>query len=106
MKSPFGFICVFSADFTSVFVAFFDLIFEIAAPMTDLPDTARAVKAKKHTSAMARMTNFFPNLRFKKVVTIFTEVKGLPFADEAVRLGPDFMDAYEDPLIHRQNEQI
>lgn len=48
----------------------------------------------------------FPNLRFKKVVTIFTEVKGLPFADEAVRLGPDFMDAYEDPLIHRQNEQI
>ena len=52
------------------------------------------------------MLNFFPNLRFKKVVTIFTEVKGLPFADEAVRLGPDFMDAYEDPLIHRQNEQI
>ena len=38
-------------------VAFFDLIFEIAAPMTDLPDTVRAVKAKKHTSAMARMTN-------------------------------------------------
>ena len=52
------------------------------------------------------MLNFFPNLHFKKVVTIFTEVKGLPFADEAVRLGPDFMDAYEDPLIHRQNEQI
>ena len=52
------------------------------------------------------MLNFFPNLRFKKVVTIFTEVKGLPFADEAVRLGPDFMDAYEDPLILRQNEQI
>lgn len=52
------------------------------------------------------MLNFFQNLRFKKVVTIFTEVKGLPFADEAVRLGPDFMDAYEDPLIHRQNEQI
>ena len=52
------------------------------------------------------MLNFFPGLRFKKVVTVFTEVKGLPFADEAVRLGPDFMDAYEDPLIHRQNEQI
>ena len=32
------------------------------------------------------MLNFFQNLRFKKVVTIFTEVKGLPFADEAVRL--------------------
>lgn len=52
------------------------------------------------------MLNFFPGLRFKKVVTVFTEVKGLPFAEEAVRLGADFMDAYEDPLIHRQNEQI
>lgn len=52
------------------------------------------------------MLNFFPGLRFKKVVTVFTEVKGLPFADETVRLGADFMDAYEDPLIHRQNEQI
>ena len=47
------------------------------------------------------MLNFFPGLRFKKVVTVFTEVKGLPFAEEAVRLGADFMDAYEDPLIHR-----
>lgn len=52
------------------------------------------------------MLNFFPGLRFKKVVGVLTEVKGLPFAEEAVRLGPDFMDAYEDPLIHRQNEQI
>ena len=52
------------------------------------------------------MLNFFPGLKFKKVVGVLTEVKGLPFAEEAVRLGPDFMDAYEDPLIHRQNEQI
>ena len=52
------------------------------------------------------MLNFFPGLRFKKVVGVLTEVKGLPFAEEAVRLGPYFMDAYEDPLIHRQNEQI
>ena len=43
------------------------------------------------------MLNFFPGLRFKKVVGVLTEVKGLPFAEEAVRLGPDFMDAYEDP---------
>ena len=52
------------------------------------------------------MLNFFPGLKFKKVVGVLTEVKGLPFTEEAVRLGPDFMDAYEDPLIHRQNEQI
>ena len=52
------------------------------------------------------MLQFFPGLRFKKVVGVFTEMKGLPFADEAVRLGADFMDAYEKPEIHRQNEQI
>ena len=50
--------------------------------------------------------NFFPNLRFKKVVAVLTEIKAIRFADEMVRLGPDFMDKYEDPLIHRQNEQI
>ncbi|MCM1027306.1 MAG: glycosyltransferase family 52 protein [Roseburia sp.] len=52
------------------------------------------------------MLNFFPGLRFKKVVAVLTEVKAIQFADEVVRLGEDFMDAYEDPLIHRQNEQI
>ena len=50
--------------------------------------------------------NFFPGLRFKKVVSIFTEINELSFAEQIVRLGPDFMDRYEDPLIHRQNEQI
>lgn len=52
------------------------------------------------------MLNFFPGLRFKKVVAVLTEIKSIQFADELVRLGEDFMDAYEDPLIHRQNEQI
>ena len=51
------------------------------------------------------MLNFFPGLRFKKVIAVLTEVKAIRFADEIVRLGEDFMDAYEDPLIHRQNEQ-
>lgn len=50
--------------------------------------------------------NFFPGLHFKKVISVLTEIKAIQFADEAVRLGPDFMDNYEDPLIHRQNEQI
>ncbi len=52
------------------------------------------------------MLNFFPGLRFKKVVAVLTEIKLIQFADEIVRLGEDFMDKYEDPLVHRQNEQI
>lgn len=52
------------------------------------------------------MLNFFPGLHFKKVVAVLTEVKAIDFADEVIRLGEDFMDAYEDPMIHRQNEQI
>lgn len=50
--------------------------------------------------------NFFSGLRFRKVVAVLTEIKAIHFADEVVRLGEDFMDAYEDPLIHRQNEQV
>jgi hypothetical protein len=52
------------------------------------------------------LLQFFEGLHFKKVVGVLTEMKGIHFADEAVRLGPDFMDAYEEPLVHRQNEQI
>ena len=52
------------------------------------------------------MLNFFPGIRFKKVVAVLTEIKAIQFADEVVRLGEDFMDKYEDPLVHRQNEQI
>ncbi len=52
------------------------------------------------------MLNFFPGLMFRKVVAVLTEIKAIRFAEECVRLGPDFLDAYEDPLIHRQNEQI
>lgn len=50
--------------------------------------------------------NFFPGLRFKKVIAVLTEIKAIQFADESVRLGADFMDKYEDPRIHRQNELI
>ena len=52
------------------------------------------------------LLNFFPGLRFKKVISVLTELKAIQFADEVVRLGADFMDAYEDPAIHRQNEQV
>lgn len=52
------------------------------------------------------MLNFFPGIRFKKVVAVLTEVGAIQYADEKVRLGEAFMDKYEDPLVHRQNEQI
>ncbi len=57
-------------------------------------------------SVPMEMLHFIPGAHFKKVVGVLTEMSDFPYADESVRLGPDFMDAYEDPLIHRQNEQI
>ena len=50
--------------------------------------------------------NFIPGVRFKKAIGVLTEMKAITFADEAIRLGADFMDAYEEPSIHRQNEYI
>ena len=50
--------------------------------------------------------NYFPSVCFDKVVAVLTETSGIHFAKEKIRLGSDFMDKYEDPLIHRQNEQI
>lgn len=52
------------------------------------------------------LLNFFPGLHFKKAIGVLTEMKAITFADESIRLGPDFMDKYEEPSIHRQNEQI
>lgn len=52
------------------------------------------------------MLNFFPDLRFDMVVTVFTDLKGIRFADKLVRLGDEFMDKYEDPEIHNQNKRI
>ena len=48
--------------------------------------------------------NFFPDFHVKKVVSVFTSVNAIKFADEFVCLGMDFMDKYEDPAIHRKNE--
>ena len=46
--------------------------------------------------------NFFPGFHVKKVISIFTEVKAIQFADEMIMLGADFMDQYEDPSKHAQ----
>lgn len=52
------------------------------------------------------MLNFFEGLHFEQVVTVFTDLKGIQFADRLVRLGDEFMDRYEDPEIHNQNKRI
>lgn len=52
------------------------------------------------------MLNFFEGLHFDLVVTVFTDLKGIQFADRCVRLSNKFMDKYEDPEIHNQNKRI
>ena len=52
------------------------------------------------------MMNFLPDIHVKKVISVFTVPASIGFAEETVFLGEDFMDKYEAPEIHRQNEQI
>ncbi len=52
------------------------------------------------------MLNFIPGAHFDQLISVFTETEAIQFASEKIKLGPDFMDAYEAPHIHRQNEQI
>ena len=52
-----------------------------------------------------------PNAEYEKLAKAFNPVyfnadEWVRFAKECVRLGPDFMDKYEEAGIHRQNEQI
>lgn len=50
--------------------------------------------------------NYVKNLVFDRVVTVFTVPSAISFAKEKIFLGEDFMDKYEAPQLHRQNEQI
>ena len=50
--------------------------------------------------------NYIKDLVFDRVVTVFTVPDAILFAKEKIYLGEDFMDRYESPEIHRQNEQI
>ena len=50
--------------------------------------------------------NFIKGLRFRRVISVFTVVHAIQFAEEIVYLGEDFMDNYEPPQMHRQNEMI
>lgn len=50
--------------------------------------------------------NYIPDLSFKRVVSVFTVPNGILFAEEILFLGEDFMDQYEAPELHRQNDYI
>ena len=50
--------------------------------------------------------NYIPGLRFRRVISVFTVVHAIHFAEEIICLGEDFMDQYEAPELHRQNEMI
>lgn len=50
--------------------------------------------------------NYIEGMRFSRVISVFTVVRNIQFADEIVYLGEDFMDKYEDPRLHRQNDDI
>lgn len=45
---------------------------------------------------------FFDGLHFNKLISVYTQLANVNFADEKVYLGHDFMDRYEDPAVHRK----
>ena len=46
--------------------------------------------------------NFFEDIRFDKVISVYTELGAVRFAKEKVMLGNDFMYKYEEPSVHRK----
>jgi len=49
------------------------------------------------------MLNLFENFRVSLVVSVFTELGCIQFADEKLRLGRDFLDPYEDREKHESH---
>lgn len=50
--------------------------------------------------------NFIPEMNFDKVISVFTVPGSIKFSGEVIFLGMDFMDRYEDPAVHRVNENL
>ena len=50
--------------------------------------------------------NFIPGVRWNKVISVLTVTDAITCAEEVIFLGRDFLDNYEAPEIHRQNEYI
>lgn len=52
------------------------------------------------------LLNFFSDLKFKKVVSVFTNLDSIKFAEEKVFLGTTFMDKYEEADKHNMADKI
>ena len=52
------------------------------------------------------MLMFIEGLVFDRIVSVYTVIDTLDVSGEKIYLGDDFMDRYEAPEIHRQNEYI
>lgn len=50
--------------------------------------------------------NFIPGVTFDKVISVCTVPGSIKFSGEVIFLGEDFLDKYESPEIHRENEYI
>ena len=70
----------------------------------DYPTVFSDVKQFDRTVPM-EILNFFEDISFDKVVSVYTQLDSVKFAKEKVYLGHDFMDKYEDPEIHRKHHK-
>lgn len=52
-------------------------------------------------SVPMELLGFFKDIHFSKVISVYTELGMVDFADEKIRLGHDFMDKYEPEEVHR-----
>ncbi|MBO4702525.1 MAG: lipooligosaccharide sialyltransferase [Lachnospiraceae bacterium] len=68
----------------------------------DYPTVFADVKQFDRTVPM-EILNFFEDISFDKVVSVYTQLDSVKFAKEKVYLGHDFMDKYEDPSVHRKD---
>ena len=50
--------------------------------------------------------NYIEGVHFEKVISVFTVPGAIQFSGEVIFLGADFLDRYEKPEIHRENEWI
>lgn len=50
--------------------------------------------------------NYIPDIKWDRVISVFTVPDSIKNTKEVIFLGEDFMDQYEEPRLHRQNEQI
>lgn len=97
---------------------------QIFRDLVDMYSKEMVVCLKPHPRDELDYTELFPNLIvfekkvpmevlnclgekfFDKVISVLTDINEIYFAKETERLGPDFMDKYEEASVHRQNEQI